>query len=241
MFQFIFDSLLSLTFPQPCHLCENSVESYADGIACQKCWKNTHIFFGKETLCAKCGAFLHQAKAARTAVFCHRCDGHFYDRAAAVGIYEKALAASIIKLKQVPHLPSRLKKLFISSFENSNFQNADLLIPVPLSKKRRIERGFNQAEILARYLEKRTKIKFDGKTLVRSVHTPIHRAGMDKKARETTVKKAFEVTRPKLLKGKNILLIDDVLTSGATVSACAEIVKKNGAARVDVLTLARAV
>jgi predicted amidophosphoribosyltransferase len=64
---------------------------------------------------------------------------------------------------------------------------------------------------------------------------------MDKKARELTVRNAFEVVRPKLINGKNIVLVDDVFTSGATASYCAKVLKKNGASRVNVFTLARAV
>ena len=63
---------------------------------------------------------------------------------------------------------------------------------------------------------------------------------MDRRARELTVENAFEVTRPKLVKNKKILLVDDVFTSGATTSACAEILKKKGADKVYVLTIARA-
>lgn len=238
MFQTFLDSLLSLTFPQVCQICENSVENYADGVVCRECWKRTRIFSGNEVLCAKCGAFLREGKAVKT--FCRRCDGHFYDRAEAVGIYEKALAASVVELKKTPYLSKTLRQLYFSAFENSDFHDTDLLIPVPLSKKRRIERGFNQAEVLGKLLERKTKIKCDDKTLVRTIHTPMHRAAMDRKAREMTVEKAFEVTRPNLVEGKNILLIDDVFTSGATVSACAETLKKNGAVRVCVLTIARA-
>ncbi len=69
----------------------------------------------------------------------------------------------------------------------------------------------------------------------------MHRIGMDKKARELTVKNAFEITRPKLIEGKNVLLVDDVFTSGATASSCAKVLKKNGAVGVQVFTLARAV
>ena len=68
----------------------------------------------------------------------------------------------------------------------------------------------------------------------------MHRAAMDNKARELSVKDAFEVMRPKLVEGEKILLIDDVFTSGATVSNCAKILKENGAKQVCVLTVARA-
>jgi predicted amidophosphoribosyltransferase len=76
---------------------------------------------------------------------------------------------------------------------------------------------------------------------VRTSHTPIHRAAMDRKARAATVERSFEVKIPRLVTGRNIILVDDVLTSGSTASACASVLKKNGAARVDVITLARAV
>jgi predicted amidophosphoribosyltransferase len=69
----------------------------------------------------------------------------------------------------------------------------------------------------------------------------MHRIGMDQKARELTIHNAFEVTRPRLIKGKKAVLIDDVLTSGATTSQAAKVLKKAGAVRVDVFTLSRAV
>ena len=133
-----------------------------------------------------------------------------------------------------------MRKTFISAFEKTEFQDADLILPIPLSKKRLLERGFNQAAVLAKILSNETKIKLDEQSLVRKIHTPMHRAGMDTKARESTVKNAFEITRPKLINGKKILLIDDVFTSGATASACAKVLKKAGAEKVYVLTLARA-
>lgn len=239
MFHKIFDSLLTLAYPQACQICENSVENFADGVVCQTCWEKTQFFSGGETLCFKCGRFL-RAQPANFKTFCHLCDEHFYDSACAVGIYKDALAASILHLKREPFIAQRLKNLFTSSFENSAFQDVSLIIPVPLSKKRRLERGFNQAEVLANVLAQHNNIKLDQKSLVRKIHTPMHRAAMDNKARELSVKNAFEVGRPKLIKGEKVLLIDDVFTSGATVSNCAKVLKENGAKQVCVLTVARA-
>lgn len=235
----ILDPLLSLAYPQKCQVCENSVEKAEDGIACRDCWEKTRVFSGNETLCHKCGRFLSE-KEAPFQTFCHACDAHFYDRASAVGLYEKALQASVLNLKIEPFVAPRLRKHFFTAFERSIFTDAAVIIPVPLSKKRLLERGFNQAAVLAAHLAKHSKIKFDENTLVRTAHTPMHRAGMDTKAREITVKNAFEVKRPKFIKDKNVLLIDDVFTSGATASACAETLKKNGANRIYVFTLARA-
>ncbi len=234
----IYDSLLALTYPQACQICENSVENLANGIACRSCWEKTRIFSGAETLCGKCGRFL-QSKPSNFKTFCHLCDEHFYDSACAVGIYENALSASVLNLKREPFIAKRLQNLFVSRFENSDFQDISLLVPVPLSKRRFFERGFNQASVLADILAKQTSIKLDQQSLIRKVHTPMHRTAMDNKAREMSVKNAFEVKRPKFIEGKKILLVDDVFTSGATVSNCAKTLKKCGADKIYVFTLAK--
>ncbi|HEY8561010.1 MAG TPA: ComF family protein [Pyrinomonadaceae bacterium] len=240
MLQKICDSLLTLAYPQICHVCSGSVEDSAGGVVCRDCWRAARIFTGDETLCGKCAAFL-RPRPSNFQTFCHRCDDHFYDRARAAGLYETALAASVLYLKREPFVAAHLKDLFISAFESSSFQDTELIMPVPLSKKRLLERGFNQAEILAEILAERFGAEIDRQSLARKVHTPVHRAGMDRRARELTVENAFEVTRPNFVKSKKILLVDDVLTSGATVSHCAKALKKKGADKVYVLTLARAV
>ncbi|MEJ7862706.1 MAG: ComF family protein [Pyrinomonadaceae bacterium] len=235
----IFNSLVALTYPQACQICQNSVENLADGVACRACWEKTNIFSGEETLCHKCGATL-QSKTKNVVTFCHRCDEYFYDLARAAGKYEFALSASVVHLKREPFAAAYLQKLFIARFQNLPFQDATKIIPVPLSKKRFLERGFNQAAVLAKILSKNINLKLDEQSLRRKIDTPMHRASMDNKARETSVKNAFEVTRPKLVEGETILLIDDVYTSGATVSNCAKVLKEKGAGKVYVLTIAKA-
>lgn len=234
-----FDSLLTLAYPQACGICQNSVENLSDGTVCRDCWRETRIFSGKETICYKCGKFLSE-KETDFLAFCHQCDEHFYDRARAAGLYEKGLLASIIHLKHEPFVAGRLQKIFVSAFENLGFADATKIIPVPLSKKRFIERGFNQAAVLAKTLAGTVKIKLDEQSLARKIHTPMHRAGMDTKARQLTVKNAFEIKRRKMIEGEIIVLIDDIFTSGATASACAKVLKKSGAEKVYVFTVARA-
>lgn len=235
----IYDSLLTLAYPQACQICRQSVENSSDGVACRSCWTQTRVFSGAETLCGKCGRYL-KPEATDFQTFCRQCDEQFYDAASAVGIYENALSASVLNLKGEPFVAQKLQKLFIARFQSSAFQDATKIIPVPLSKKRFLERGFNQAVVLAEILAKQTRIMLDKQTLVRTVHTPMHRATMDSKARETSVKNAFQINRPHFIEGQNILLVDDVFTSGATVSNCAKTLKENGATKVYVLTIARA-
>lgn len=240
MLKAITNSLLSIAFPQSCHNCINSVDSLSHGIACGDCWTQTRRFSLDDPLCPKCGDFFPSIPQSTTSN-CHQCRDHNYDSAVAGGVYENALAAVIIELKKTPNLPERARLLLQSAFERSNFTDTSVIIPVPLSAKRRIERGYNQAEVIGEYLSKKTGIVLDCHSLVRRVHTPMHRAGMDKKAREATVKNAFEVRRHKLVADKSVLLVDDIFTSGATASYCAKALKKSGATKVNVLTLARTV
>ncbi|MFM9903541.1 MAG: ComF family protein [Pyrinomonadaceae bacterium] len=240
MLRAIQDSLLSIVYPLECSVCRDQVEGYGDGAACRNCWDATRIFDGSEMLCDRCGAFFGD-KAAPVPVFCHQCNDHQYEKAAALGVYEKALSASIISLKTEPALPARLIKLIPIAIKRTGFDNADIIIPIPLSPQRKLERGYNQADFIAALIGRAMKVPVDTGSLTRTIHTPIHRIAMDKKARELTVRNAFEVKRPKLVDGKNILLVDDVFTSGATASNCARVLKKSGAGKVNIFTLARAV
>jgi ComF family protein len=180
-------------------------------------------------------------KPSTNAVYCHNCEEHFYDSAHAVGVYEKALAATILELKRTPYIPVTLRKHLRAAMRRFELPSSTVLVPVPLSAKRKLERGFNQAETVAAFAAKETGFCVENAVLERTVHTAIHRIAMDKKAREMSVSKAFKLSRPEKIAGKDVLLVDDVLTSGATVSACAKILKKGGARTVRVLTLGRAV
>ncbi len=239
MLRQISDSLISLFYPQPCDICGQVIETMADGAACHACWNQTKLFSETDILCVKCGVFLSESDQPLETL-CRRCDDDHYDSARAVGPYKDALAATIISLKGSPSFGKTASGHLSEAFRRSPFQNSDLIVPVPLSRKRLHSRGFNQATILARIIRNVAGIPVDEYSFVRTIDTPMHRAAMDQKAREQTVKNAFAVTRPNLISGKRILLIDDVLTSGATSSNCALELKKAGAESVNVLTLARA-
>lgn len=117
-----------------------------------------------------------------------------------------------------------------------------LFVPVPLHSLRRIGRRFNQSADLARHLARMTDTAWDAGTLVRTKATR-QQVGLQARARHLNVRNAFRVPEDRmgLLAGRPVVLIDDVLTTGATVSACARALLKAGAGRVDVLTFAMAV
>jgi ComF family protein len=237
------DAALSLVYPRACAVCgAECVESRADAPACAKCWRETRLFGGDETLCWKCGAPAHADLPAekRGGVRCRRCDPWAFAAARACGPYEGALRAAVLNLKREPFALARLARLLAEAAAREPLSTATLVAPVPLHAERERERGFNQAALLARALAKRTGLKADEWSLKRVAHSARHRAGMDARARRETVEGAFAVARPRLIEGERVLLVDDVYTTGATASACAEALLASGASEVFVLTLARA-
>lgn len=236
-----YDSLLALVYPQACAICSCSVESRYWGAVCEKCWQQTKIFSGAEILCWKCGlpATGTVPDEKREEVRCRRCEQDAFTAARACGPYEGALRASVLLLKREPHVCRKLSELLLKSQSQHPLSEATRIVPVPLHPEREQARGFNQAALIGRELSRTTSLPLDEVSLVRSHHTNRHRAGMDARGRRETVADAFRVTHPALVAGERILLVDDVFTTGATVSSCAETLLDAGAAEVFVLTIAR--
>jgi ComF family protein len=239
----ILDGLLAVVYPQSCGVCHRSVESRVLGIACAECWQATKIFTETETVCWKCGAPSLGAIAPDKSktVRCRRCDNDDFTVARACGAYEGALRATVLALKREPNTSQYLLNLLCRTQQRSPLDQATRVLPVPLHPDREKERGFNQATVIARQLARRVKLPFDGQSLIRTTHSEKHRAGMDARGRRVSVASAFAVRYPRLVAGEKILLVDDVFTTGATVSACAEVLLAAGAEAVLVLTIARPV
>ena len=236
-----YDSLLALVYPQPCAVCGGSVESRALGVACATCWQRTRMFSGAETVCWKCGLLSTGTveREKREQVRCHRCDQDAFAAARACGVYEGALRASVLLLKRQPHLCRKLRDQLVKIQKQYPLNRVTRIVPVPLHAEREKARGFNQATLIGRALSRATALPLDEISLVRAHHTNRHRAGMDAKGRRETVENAFRVTYPALVAGERVLLVDDVFTTGATVSSCAKTLLDAGATEVYVLTIAR--
>ncbi len=236
------DGLLSLVYPQQCRICGNSVESWDEGVACKACWEDstsTRLFFD-QTVCVKCGMPERRIASAATPStrLCGACALHPYAYARACGAYSGALEASILSLKEQPHICRRLRRVLIRAFsENIAFLESDVVIPVPLHASRKRERGFNQAALIARAVS--SGLPFDDRSFVRVKRTERHRAGMDSIDRARSVRRAFAVTRPARVAGRKVLLIDDVYTTGSTIAEAASALMDAGADSVNVLTIAR--
>lgn len=240
--QLLYDSLLTVAYPQVCAICFRSVEQRRFGVACESCWSETKVFNGAENMCWKCGRISDEVSspAQRDEIRCRRCDAQAFMAARAVGLYEGALRESVLLLKRQPHLSDYLEKLITTAAMRAPLSTATRVIPVPLHADRVRTRGFNQASIIAKGLSKSLGLPVDETSLVRVSSTERYRAGLDAKGRRDTVTGAFEVRYPRLIENEDVLLVDDVFTTGATVSVCSEALLSAGARNVFVLTLARA-
>jgi ComF family protein len=132
-----------------------------------------------------------------------------------------------------------LREQLLLMLKQYPLSSATRIVAVPLHPEREKSRGFNQAAVIARELSLASSLPLDEVSLLRTSHTSRHRAGMDAKGRRETVADAFRVAYPALIAGERMLLVDDVFTTGATVSACAKSLLEAGAAEVFVLTIAR--
>jgi ComF family protein len=114
----------------------------------------------------------------------------------------------------------------------------DAILPVPLHPERLRLRGFNQALLLAQAFFPDARKRPEPGVLVRLRHT-LPQTGMNGAARRKNLRRAFAVSRPETIRGRSVLLVDDVYTTGSTVHECATVLRRAGASRVEVLTLAR--
>lgn len=238
------DASLALLYPQECRVCSRQIETWRDGVVCAACWERAVLDWQQREVCRKCGSPLRPlttplAPAQRE---CGKCRDFAFTVARAGGAYEGPLLESILWLKRHPHLPLRLRELLIAAFENApDLQQSEAIIPVPLHATRQAERSFNQAELLAEALAAQTGLPINRASLIRAKATERHRAGMGVNERAKSLRKAFRVRAPRLLEGRAVLLVDDVMTTGSTAHEIAETLLAGGARTVNVLTLAHAV
>lgn len=185
--------------------------------------------------CRICGASVEQY---RHGVACEACwaKSTLTDQGA-IGWYEGALRETILLLKRQPFLPQHVIDLLTERARS--LEPATRVVPVPLHEERLRSRGFNQAAVIGREMSRALRIPLDEVSLIRVSTPEKYRAGLDAKGRWQSVAGAFAVRFPRLIEGEDILLVDDVFTTGATVSSCAGALAEAGVKSVSIFTLAR--
>jgi len=239
MFGRFIEAVLDIIYPRICLACKNKLANCAsiDNLVCLECWskikRNTPPF------CRLCGR--HMDKPQKN--ICPGCIKNplYFDRAFSPCVYEGAIVDLIheFKYKNKEHLGFTLSRLILEFIEefNLDFEILDFIIPLPLHRARLREREFNQAQVISKYLAEKLNKPLEDNLLFRNRNSRTQ-TELETRERFLNVKGIFSVKKGAPLKGKNILLVDDVLTSGATSSEAAYALKQAGANAVFVLTLA---
>jgi ComF family protein len=166
-----------------------------------------------------------------------------FEKACAYGSYDGELRDLIhlLKYEQVTPAASLLGEILAGAIAKLEISRPVLIIPVPLHSSKRRQRRFNQAELIARAALKRTAIpgaELATNVLVRQ-RAKVSQIGLTRPQRAEDIRGAFRVEHREKIAGRSILLVDDVLTTGTTTSECARVLRKAGAAKVWVATVAR--
>lgn len=228
---------LSFFFPAECPFCGD--EAVLEWGVCMDCELSLPWF--EPPWCAACGRPLDAG--GETHALCSDCTIHrpAFDRAYSLLSYESAVQGAVTRYKygRDATLASGLGAAFLRAIPAyvNPFQY-DVVSAVPLHGKRLRWRGFNQAMLLAGAVASRFRLRLDRRLLMRGRETRAQ-ASLDRAGRLENLAGAFHVDPPRAA-GKRVLLFDDVLTTGATAEACAIALKEAGAARVEVITIARA-
>ncbi len=241
---------MSVLFPSHCRLCQAPLTRFALTPVCDACLGAIRPFTGPR--CAACGERLvsaHVMSERDGAVLCLTClqNEPAFTRASAYGSYDGGLRDLVHLLKYERVRPAagllgRMLAEVVADMAEAFGPEPPVVMAVPLHVSKMRQRGFNQSELMARAMLKLKPAALDAKLNTGALMR--HRAtesqtGLTPPQRRENVKGAFKVARPEQVSGRDILLVDDVFTTGTTVSECARVLRRAGAARVFVATVAR--
>ncbi len=235
------DSLASVLFPGPCRICAHTLTNASRIPVCESCLAGFERI--TEPMCVRCGRPFESAVALDALEpKCRLCRLDFYafDCARSFATYDDALSEAIVLLKyeQVARLGDWFAERLAEIVARAPTDwRADVVVPVPLHRERRRERGYNQADLIARPLAKRLKLPLDAGILVRTKPRPAQLV-LSRTEHWKSVRGAYATREGAQVDNLRVLLVDDVLTTGATLDACARALKKAGAAAVLGLTVA---
>ena len=230
----LLEKAVNLIFPNVCVSCECIIDKNYD--LCDECDKK--INFLTKHYCNVCGTVISD-----NIYTCGKCIASPppFKVLISAFVYDQHSKNMIINFKFFDNL--NYVKTYVKWMHQANwdiFQDAEIIIPIPLHKMRLLKRKYNQAALLARKLSKLSNLFYIPFAIKRPRHTT-PQAGLSLKQREKNLKRAFKISNKEIIKNKIVILVDDVVTTGATVRSCSQEILNSGAREVRVLSLARTI
>lgn len=226
--------LKNLCFPPSCYVCGEFTDT--NGL-CANCWKN--IKWISEPKCEICSSPF----SIPTQKICANCmkKHPYFDKTVSVFVYDNYSRKMILLFKNgdCTYMTPQFARWMYRVAEK-DLHDADMIIPVPISMGKRLKRKYNQAELLSMELAKLSKIVYEPRILVKRKNTR-PQEGLSRISREKNLSGSFGISEKysSLLSEKNVVLVDDVMTTGSTANECSKVLKKHGVKHITVLTVAR--
>jgi len=228
-----------LVFPSACRVCGDLLDEPGERVVCRACLGRLEPC--RNPACVCCGRFFEGATSPHLCLDCLTRRPP-YSRHRSGARYEGILREMIVLMKYggCRILGKDLARFALEALgdEGSLWPGLDAVVPVPLHRRKKRARGFNQAETIARELARAKGLPLLGRALVRVKNIPAQTT-LDAAARKRNVTAAFAVRRPAAVRGLRVLVVDDVYTTGATVRECSRTLLRAGVREVRALTLAR--
>lgn len=243
--QSAYGAVISVFFPAPCRLCGELLDTARRVPVCHSCLTALAPLVGPA--CARCGRPFASPLATDVihTPLCHVCRRNLYDFdfARSYGAYSASMAGAVMLLKYQDVRP--LATWFAARMlevvdQNRESYSPDVVVPVPAHADRLRQRGYNQAELIAKPLARSLRLPCRSYLLVRTKTRP-DKLRLTVRERWRTVRGAYTIRQGLRVDKLRVLLVDDVLTTGATLDACSRALRKAGAARVVAVTVARAI
>ena len=229
--------ILDLVYPRFCFGCQKTIPTEVAGFLCPDCISGLDII--KPPCCAVCGRPLRIGSGVR----CQDCSeaGYYFTRGFTAVLYQGLVKDCIHRFKydSRAYLGYNLARLLIDfSRINIDTSRIEMIMPVPLHWRKLRDRGFNQAAILGKELAGGLGKKYAGNVLMRSRPSQAQ-VGLPRRERLKNIRGVFAIRKPAVIQGKHILLIDDVMTTGATLNECSRVLLSGGAREVWIFAVAR--
>lgn len=242
----IFENILNLIFPKTCGICKKKINSR---YTCENCLNILKYYKGRcyiskrdlikidfNDVYSNCYGKLNKYNF-DFSIYDENFKDIYYDRVICAHKYAGEFRQKMIALKfyNFKIISKSFGDLLANIIENNKIK-ADLIIPVPVSKKRKFARGYNQSFLIANIASELTGIKIENTVLVKSRDNP-KQSLLSLKERIDNTRNIFKVRNSEKIRNKNIILIDDIYTTGATANECSKVLKNAGAKSVIVLTV----